>query len=66
MEVHILYERDDDGGWLAEVPELHVVTKGKDRRQARSRALSAAHFALESCESHELYPSAIEIETVSI
>lgn len=66
MNLHIIYQQDDDGGWLAEVPELHVQTKGVNKDLARKEVIAAAQFTLEYMREERKMPSTIEIESLSL
>ena len=64
MNVHIEYEREEDGRWLAEVPEIPgVLAYGHSAEEAMAKAEALALRVLaERIESDEKRPMAIRIE----
>jgi len=67
MNFHIEYEREDDGRWLAEVPEIPgVSTYGATADEAMAKAEILALRALaERIETGESRPIPINIELVA-
>ncbi|MBU2738056.1 type II toxin-antitoxin system HicB family antitoxin [Acidithiobacillus concretivorus] len=67
MNLHIEYERETDGRWLAEVPEIPgVLTYGTTAEEAMAKAETLALRALaERIESGENRPMTINIEFVA-
>lgn len=67
MNYHIEYEREADGRWLAEVPEIPgVLTYGATADEAMAKAEALALRALaERIETGESRPIAISIELVA-
>jgi predicted RNase H-like HicB family nuclease len=67
MNFHIEYEREDDGRWLAEVPEIPgVLTYGVTADEAMAKAEILALRALaERIETGESRPMPINIELVA-
>lgn len=67
MNLHIEYEREIDGRWLAEVPEIPgVLTYGTTAEEAMAKAETLALRALaEHIESGENRPMTINIEFVA-
>jgi predicted RNase H-like HicB family nuclease len=67
MNFHIEYEREDDGRWLAEVPEIPgVLTYGATADEAMAKAEILALRALaELIETGESRPMPINIELVA-
>ncbi|MHB9117278.1 MAG: type II toxin-antitoxin system HicB family antitoxin [Burkholderiales bacterium] len=67
MNFHIEYEREDDGRWIAEVPEIPgVLTYGATADEAMAKAETLALRALaERIETGENRPMAICIELVA-
>ena len=68
MNLHIEYEREIDGRWLAEVPEIPgVLTYGTTAEEAMAKAETLALRALaERIESGENRPMTINIEFVDL
>lgn len=66
MNYHIEYEQEEDGRWLAEVPEIPgVLTYGATADEAMAKAEVLALRALaERLENGESRPIAINIELV--
>ncbi len=64
MNFHIEFEREDDGRWLAEVPELPgVLTYGATAEEAMGKAEALALRVLaERIEAGESRPIPITIE----
>ena len=64
MNFHIEYEREADGRWLAEVPEIPgVLTYGATAEEAMAKAEALALRALaERIETGESRPIPISIE----
>ena len=46
MKLTVELDREDDGRWIAEVPELNVLLYGDSKRDAIRRAQSAAREIL--------------------
>jgi predicted RNase H-like HicB family nuclease len=46
MRVMVVFDRETDGRWIAEVDDLGVLVYGATREEAYSRARAAALFAL--------------------
>jgi predicted RNase H-like HicB family nuclease len=67
MNLHIEYERETDGRWLAEVPEIPgVLTYGTTAEEAMAKAETLALRALaERIESGENRPMTINIAFVA-
>jgi Uncharacterized conserved protein len=67
MNLHIEYEREIDGRWLAEVPEIPgVLTYGTTAEEAMAKAETLALRALaERIESGENRPMTINIAFVA-
>ncbi|MGZ4992748.1 MAG: type II toxin-antitoxin system HicB family antitoxin [Methylobacter sp.] len=67
MNFHIEYEREDDGRWLAEVPEIPgVLTYGATADEAMAKAEILALRALaERIEAGESRPMPINIQLVA-
>ncbi len=67
MNFHIEYERETDGRWLAEVPEIPgVLTYGTTADEAMAKAETLALRALaERIETGENRPMPISIELVA-
>ncbi|MBL6985917.1 MAG: type II toxin-antitoxin system HicB family antitoxin [Methylobacter sp.] len=67
MNFHIEYEREDDGRWLAEVPEIPgVLAYGATADEAMAKAEILALRALaERIETGENRPMPINIELVA-
>lgn len=66
MKFHIEYEQEDDGRWLAEVPEIPgVLTYGATANEAMAKAEVLALRALaERIETNESLPMPISIDFV--
>ena len=64
MNFHIEYEREEDGRWLAEVPEIPgVLTYGATAEEAMAKAEALALRALaERIETGESRPIPISIK----
>ena len=67
MNFHIEYEREADGRWLAEVPEIPgVLTYGATAQEAMAKAETLTLRALaERIETGENLPMPIHIEFVA-
>jgi len=67
MNFHIEYEREADGRWLAEVPEIPgVLTYGATADEAMAKAEALALRVLtELIETGEKRPMSINIELVA-
>lgn len=67
MNFHIEYERETDGRWLAEVPELPgVLTYGASANEAMAKVESLALRVLaERIEIGESQPMPISIEFIA-
>lgn len=67
MNFHIEYERESDGRWLAEVPEIPgVLTYGTSPEEAMAKAETLALRTLaDRIESGENRPMPINIEFVA-
>ncbi len=67
MNFHIEYERETDGRWLAEVPEIPgVLAYGSSADEAMAKAETLALRVLaERIESGENRPMSISIELVA-
>ena len=67
MNFHIEYERETDGRWLAEVPELPgVLTYGISANEAMAKAEALALRVLaEQIETGESQPVPINIEFIA-
>jgi len=63
MNINIEYEREEDGGWLAESPELPgVLAYGTSAEEAMAKAETLALRVLaERLEQGEAYPEPISI-----
>jgi predicted RNase H-like HicB family nuclease len=63
MKLTIELDREVDGRWIAEVPELNVVLYGDSRQNAIERAQFAAKEVLQDRIAHgELPPDSAESE----
>ncbi len=67
MNFHIEYEQEDDGRWLAEIPEIPgVLTYGATANEAMANAEVLALRALaERIETKESLPMPIRIDFVA-
>ncbi len=67
MNFHIEYEQEDDGRWLAEIPEIPgVLTYGATANEAMAKAEVLALRALaERIETNEILPMPIIIDFVA-
>ena len=67
MHLHIEYEQETDGRWLAEVPEIPgVLTYGGSANEAMAKAEILALRALaEQIETGESQPIPIQIKLVA-
>jgi predicted RNase H-like HicB family nuclease len=67
MNLHIEYEQEDDGRWLAEIPEIPgVLTYGATANEAMAKAEVLALRALaERIETNEILPMPIIIDFVA-
>jgi len=67
MNFHIEYEREEDGRWLAEVPEIPgVLTYGGTADEAMARAeVSALRALAERIETGESRPMPINIAFIA-
>lgn len=67
MNFHIEYEQEDDGRWLAEIPEIPgVLTYGVTANEAMAKAEVLALRALaERIETKESLPMPISIDFVA-
>ena len=68
MEFHIEYEQEEDGRWLAEVPEMPgALAYGATAEEAMSRAEALALRALaEQLETRESRPQAFSIRFAAV
>ena len=68
MNFHIEYEREEDGRWLAEVPELPgVMAYGASADEAMSRAeILALRVLAERLETQESQPLPITISFAAL
>jgi predicted RNase H-like HicB family nuclease len=68
MRYRVLIERDEDGGFVVEVPALPgCVTQGDTRAEALANAREAISLYLESLEAHgEAAPPPITEEFVEV
>jgi len=68
MNFHIEYEREEDGRWLAEVPELPgVMAYGMSAGEAMSRAeILALRVLAERLETQESQPLPITISFAAL
>jgi len=68
MNFHIEYEREEDGRWLAEVPELPgVMAYGASADEAMSRAeILALRVLAERLETQESQPLPISISFAAL
>ena len=68
MNFHIEYEREEDGRWLAEVPELPgVLAYGMSADEAMSRAeVLALRVLAERLETQESHPLPISISFAAL
>lgn len=66
MKFHIEYEQEDDGRWLAEVPEIPgVLTYGATANEAMAKAeVLALRTLAERIETNESLPMPISIDFV--
>ncbi|WP_341328071.1 type II toxin-antitoxin system HicB family antitoxin [Methylotuvimicrobium sp. KM2] len=66
MNFHIEYEQEDDGRWLAEIPEIPgVLTYGATANEAMAKAEVLALRALaERIETKESLPMPINIDFI--
>jgi predicted RNase H-like HicB family nuclease len=61
MKLTIELDRETDGRWIAEVPQLNVLLYGKSRQDAIQRAKDAAQEILRDRIEHgELSPDSAE------
>lgn len=67
MNYHIEYEQEDDGRWLAEVPEIPgVLVYGMTANKAMAKAeILALRVIADSIEAQEQKPMSINIELVA-
>lgn len=67
MHFHIEYEQEDDGRWIAEVPEIPgVLTYGENAEDAMAKAeVLALRVLAERIEAGENRPMPISIELVA-
>jgi predicted RNase H-like HicB family nuclease len=67
MNYHIEYEQEDDGRWLAEVPEIPgVLAYGLTANEAMAKAeILALRVIADSIEAQEQQPMSINIELVA-
>lgn len=57
MKLTIALDREEDGRWIAEVPELNILLYGDSRQDAIQRAQLAAHeIVLDRIAHSELPP----------
>jgi len=56
MKLTIALDREADGRWIAEVPELNILLYGDSRQHAVERAQSAAHEILLDRIAHAELP----------
>lgn len=66
MDLHIIYQRDKPRGWVAHIPELHVLTKGTTHAEARSNAVEAARFTINCLAREKQEPEPVEIEALTL
>jgi predicted RNase H-like HicB family nuclease len=60
MKLTIELDREEDGRWIAEIPELGVLLYGESRQDAVSRAQVAARQILQDrIAHHELPPDSL-------
>lgn len=66
MKFHIEYEQEDDGRWLAEVPEIPgVLTYGATANEAMAKVeVLALRTLAERIETNESLPMPISIDFV--
>jgi len=61
MKFTIELDREDDGRWIAEVPELGVLLYGQSRQEAVDRAqVAAREIVLDRIEHGELPPDSAD------
>ena len=61
MKLTIELDREADGRWIAEVPELHILLYGASKQDAIDRAQSAAREILLGRIAHgELPPDSVD------
>jgi predicted RNase H-like HicB family nuclease len=67
MNYHIEYEQEDDGRWLAEVPEIPgVLAYGLTANEAMAKAeILALRVIADSIEAQEQKPMSINIKLVA-
>ena len=67
MNYHIEYEQEDDGRWLAEVPEIPgVLAYGMTANEAMAKAeILALRVIADSIEAQEQKPMSINIKLVA-
>jgi predicted RNase H-like HicB family nuclease len=67
MNYHIEYEQEDDGRWLAEMPEIPgVLAYGMTANEAMAKAeILALRVIADSIEAQEQQPMSINIELVA-
>lgn len=67
MNYHIEYEQEDDGRWLAEVPEIPgVLAYGMTANEAMAKAeILALRVIADRMEAQEQKPMSINIELVA-
>ncbi len=57
MKLTIELDREVDGRWIAEIPELNILLYGSSRQEAIQRAQAAAHeIVLDRIQHGELPP----------
>ena len=68
MHFHIEYEQEDDGRWIAEIPEIPgVLTYGENIEDAMAKAeMLALRVLAERIDAGEHRPMPISIELVAI
>ena len=60
MTLTIALDREDDGRWIAEVPELNVLVYGESKLEAIQRAQSSAReIILDRIAHSELPPESV-------
>lgn len=67
MNYHIEYEQEEDGRWLAEVPEIPgVLAYGMTANEAMAKAeILALRVIADSIEAQEQQPMSINIKLVA-
>jgi predicted RNase H-like HicB family nuclease len=69
-ELTIIYERGDDGWWIATIPEVPgAFSQGKTREEARSNVLDALHELMAARRDRALAektPDAFDLDRLPI